>query len=135
VVLFGDHFLPWAFFRLGGIDGKLSGNSSFSDVDIIGRMQHLVGLFPFWRWEVTGIGSYPSLELAYSLVDNRIICHEEGHPEEHGVSSDVMAHLGRGVRVLIRRLLLRSNVPADIQRGRVRSIGSGSGVEQVRSSL
>ena len=38
VVLFGDHFLPWAFFRLKGVNGKLSRNGGFSDVDIIVRM-------------------------------------------------------------------------------------------------
>ena len=88
VVLFGDHFLPWAFFRLGGVDGKLSGDGGLSDVDIIGRMQQLVGLFLLCR-KVTGIDSYPSLEFACSPVDDGIVRCEEGHPEEHGISSKI----------------------------------------------
>ena len=43
VVLFRNHFLPWAFLRLSGVDGKLGRNGGFSDMNI--RVQHLVGLF------------------------------------------------------------------------------------------
>ena len=82
VVLFGDHFLPWAFFRLGGVEGQLSGNGSPSNMDIIGRML-------LRRWKVTGVGSYSFLEFAFSPVNDRIVCCEEGHPEEHGVSSKI----------------------------------------------
>ena len=89
VVLFGDHLLPRVFFRLGGVEGQLGGDGGLSDVDIIDRMQQLVGLFLPRRWEIAGVGSYPSLELAHSPVDDGIICCEEGHPEEHGISSEI----------------------------------------------
>ena len=39
--------------------------------------------------KVTGIGSYPSLELACSPVDNGIVRCEKGHPKEHGISSEI----------------------------------------------
>ena len=80
--------MPWAFFRLGGINGKLSRNGGLLNMDIIVRMQQLVGLSLFCR-KVAGIGSYPSLELACSLVDDEIVCCKEGHSEKHGISSKI----------------------------------------------
>ena len=89
VVLFGDHFLPWAFFGLSGVDSKLRGDGGLSDMDVIGGVRRRIGSFLLWRWEVTCIGSYPSLELACSPVDDRVICSKEGHPKEHGISSKI----------------------------------------------
>ena len=39
VILFRDHFLPWAFFRLSSVNGKLGRNSGLLDINIIGRVQ------------------------------------------------------------------------------------------------
>src|SRR5580698_3417285 len=82
VVFLGDHLLPGAFFRFSGVEGQLGGDGGLSDMDVVGRM--LSG-----RGKIAGVGSYPSLEFAFSPVDNRIVCCEEGHPEEHRISSEV----------------------------------------------
>ena len=89
VVFLRDYFLPWVFFGLSGLNGKLGRNSGFSDVDIVGRVQQFVGLFLLFRWKITGISGYPSLKLACSPVDDGIVCREEGHSEEHGIFSKI----------------------------------------------
>ena len=81
VVFLGDHLLPGAFFRFGGVEGQLGGNGGLLDMDVIGRM------LP-WRGKIAGVGSYSSLELAFSPVDDRVVCCKEGHPKEHGISSE-----------------------------------------------
>ena len=57
-------------------------------MDIIVRVQHLVSLSFFGR-KVIGIGSYPSLELACSPVDDGIVCYKKRHSEKHGISSKI----------------------------------------------
>ena len=82
VIFLRDHFLPGAFFRFSGVEGQLGRDSGLSDVDIIGRML-------LRRWKITGVGSYPSLELACSPIDDGVVCGKEGHPEEHRISSEI----------------------------------------------
>ena len=36
VIFFGDHLLPRAFFRFGGVEGQLGRDGGLSDVDIVG---------------------------------------------------------------------------------------------------
>ena len=36
-----------------------------------------------------GVGGYSSLEPACSPVDDRIVCSEEGHSQEHWISSEI----------------------------------------------
>ena len=82
VVFLGDHLLPGVLFRFGGVEGQLGRDGGLSDVDVIGRML-------LRRWKIASVGSYPSLEFAFGPVDDRIVCCEEGHPEEHGISSEI----------------------------------------------
>ena len=89
VVFLGDHLLPGAFFRFGGVEGQLGRDSGFSDVGVVGGACQGIGSFLSWRWEVACVGSYPSLELACSPIDDRVVCGKEGHPEEHRISSKI----------------------------------------------
>ena len=89
VVLFRDHFLPWAFFRLSSIDGKLGRNGGLLDMNIIGKVQRLIGLFLLLGPGVAGIGSYLPFELSCGPIDDRIICSEKGHSQEHWISSEI----------------------------------------------
>src|SRR5580698_1437559 len=82
VVFLGDHFLPGTFFRFGGVEGQLCGDGGLSDMDVVGRML-------FGRGKIAGVGSYPSLELACSPIDDGVICGKEGHPEEYRISSEI----------------------------------------------
>ena len=88
MVFLGDHLLPGAFFRFGGVEGQSGGDGGLSDVDIVGRVLWRIGLF-LWRREVACVGSDPSLELACGPVDNGVIGRKERHSEEHGISSEV----------------------------------------------
>ena len=82
VIFLRDHLLPGAFLRFGGVEGQLGRDGGLSDMDIIGRIL-LRG------WKIASVGSYPSLESAFSPIDDRIVCCEEGHPEEHRISSKI----------------------------------------------
>ena len=89
VVLLRDHLLPGVFFRLGGVEGQLGRNGGLSDVNVIGGVCRRVGSFLSWRWEVTCVGSYLSLELSCSPVNDGVVCGKKGHPKEHRISSEV----------------------------------------------
>ena len=89
MVFLRDHFLPWAFFRFSSIKGKLGRNGGLSDVNIIGKVQRLIGLFLLLGLGVVGIGSYLLFELPCSPIDDGIICGEEGHSQEHWIFSKI----------------------------------------------
>ena len=89
VVFLRDHLLPGAFFRFGGIESQLGRDGGLSDMDVIGGVHRRIGSFLLWRWEVACVGSYPSLELSCSPVDDGVVCGKKGHSKKHGVSSEI----------------------------------------------
>ena len=88
VIFFGDHFLPRALFRFGGVEGQLGRDGGFLDMNIVGGVLWRIGS-SLWRWEVTCVGCYPSLELSFSPVNDGVVCGKEGHPKEHGIASKI----------------------------------------------